>query len=332
MAAIEGRPVGILGTGMRVPEMILTNADLEKIVDTSDSWIVERTGISERRIASETESNADLASAAALAALAGAGVSPEDVDMIVVGTNSPDRLFPGVGPTIQEMIGAKKAGAMDIQAGCPGALYGMGVAAGGIASGMWDKVLVVGSEVISRFVDWTDRNTCVLFGDGAAACLMGPWQPGMMKLTHADFKADGAKSDMIELPAGLAAEPASPSTVRDGRHFVKMKGNDVFRFVNREMPGYLQNFCEECGIGTGDVDWWIFHQANMRIVDSLVRRLELDGERAIVNIARYGNTCAASILLALHEGKEDGRICGGQKILMTIFGAGMTYGAILIES
>ncbi len=316
---------------MCVPENILTNADLEKMVDTSNRWIVERTGIYTRRVASGAESNADLGAVASRAALADAGVSPGDVDMIVVGTNSPDKLFPGVGPTIQGMIGAGRAGAMDVQAGCPGALYAMGVAAGGIASGIWEKVLVVGSEVISRLVDWTDRNTCVLFGDGAGACLMGPWQPGMMKLTHADFKADGRKGDMIELPAGLAAEPASLATVRDKRHFVKMKGNDIFKFVNREMPGYLQNFCADCGIGTKDVDWWIFHQANMRIIDSLMRRLDLPKERAILNVDRYGNTCAASILLALQEGKEDGRIREGQKILLTIFGAGMTYGAILIN-
>ena len=302
------------------------------MVETNDRWIVERTGIRARHVASESESNADLGAAASRAALADANVSPEEVDMIIVGTNSPDKLFPGVGPTIQGMIGAKRAGAMDIQAGCPGALYAMGVAAGGIASGIWEKVLVVGSEVISRLVDWTDRNTCVLFGDGAGACVMGVWRPGMMKLTHADFKADGEKGDMIELPAGLAAEPASQTTLREKRHFVKMKGNEVFKFVNREMPGYLRDFCTDCGIGTKDVDWWIFHQANMRIIDSLVRRMDLPGERAILNVDRYGNTCAASILLALHEGKEDGRIREGQKILMTIFGAGMTYGAILIES
>ena len=332
MIEIKGRPVGILGTGMSIPKKVVTNADLEKMVETNDEWIVERTGIHTRYVVSGEESNAGLSAEAARGALADAKLTPQDVDMIMVGTNSPDTLFPGVGPLVQGLIGADRAGGMDVQAGCPGGLYAMAAAAGGIASGIWDHVVVVGSEAMSRIIDWSDRNTCVIFGDGAGACTMGPWQPGMIKMSHVDLKADGTKGDYVYLPAGLAAEPASEDTVREHRHFLKMQGNDVFKFVNREIPGYLENFCGSCGITTGDVDWWIFHQANIRILEGVFRRMDVPMERAVINLDKYGNTSAASIMIGLHEARADGRIRSGQKIVMTSFGAGMTYGAALLES
>jgi 3-oxoacyl-[acyl-carrier-protein] synthase-3 len=327
-----GRPVGILGTGAYIPKKVLTNADLERMVDTTDEWIVERSGIRERHVISGDESNASMAAAASIGAIADAGLHASDVGMVMVGTNSPDTLLPGVGPTVQSMIGAEGAGGMDIQAGCPGALYGMVAASGGIASGIWDNVLVVGSEAISRLVDWTHRSTCVLFGDGAGACLMGEWRPGTIRVTHADVAADGSERDLITLPAGMAAEPASEETVRLRRHFVRMKGADVFKFVNRKIPGYLENFCESCGITTHDVDWWIFHQANVRIIDGVARRMGVPMERFAMNVDRYGNTSAASIMIALHESRAGGRIAPGQRVLMCSFGAGMTYGAVLMES
>jgi 3-oxoacyl-[acyl-carrier-protein] synthase-3 len=327
-----GRPVGILGTGVYIPEKVITNFDLEKMVDTSNEWIVERSGIKTRHVVSGDESNVSITTEASLAAIRDAGIDAHDVDMVMVGTNSPDRLLPGVGPIVQFKIGAPHAGGMDIQAGCPGALYGMVAAAGGIASGVWDNVVVAGSEALSRLVDWTHRSTCVLFGDGAGACVMGSWRPGVLKVTHADLAADGSACEMITLPAGLAAEPATEETVINRRHFIKMDGADVFKFVNRKIPGYLENFCESCGITTQDVDWWIFHQANRRILESVARRMDVPIEKFVINVDKYGNTSAASIMIGLHEAREGGVIGSGQKILMCSFGAGMTYGALLMES
>lgn len=332
MAEITGRPVGILGTGMCVPKKILTNADLEKIVDTNDEWITSHTGIHARRVISEGESNASLSAGASRMAMDDAGITPDDLDMVIVGTNSPDTLFPGMGPVVQGMLGATHAGGMDVQAGCPGGLYAMAAAAGGIASGIWNNVAVVGSEAMSPIIDWSDRNTCVIFGDGAGACVMGQWKPGMMRLTHVDLKADGTKSEYVIFPAGLSAEPATEETVRNKRHFLKMQGHDVYKFVNKEIPSYLENFCVNCGITAGDVDWWIFHQANIRILEGVFKRMNVPMERAVINLDRFGNTSAASIMIGLHEACADGRIQKGQKIVMTSFGAGMTYGAALIEA
>ncbi|MDR1581022.1 MAG: ketoacyl-ACP synthase III [Synergistaceae bacterium] len=332
MAAIEGRPVGILGTGSYLPKKILSNFDMEKIVDTSDEWIVERSGIRERRVISGDESNASMSAAASLEAIEDAGVAPDDIDMVIVGTNSPDRLLPGVGPTVQAMIGASNCGGMDLQAGCPGALYGAVAAAGGVASGIWKNVVVIGSEAISRLVDWKHRSTCVLFGDGAGASVVGEYREGSLKITHADLAADGEQSELITLPAGLAAEPATEATVRDRKHFIKMNGAEVFKFVNRKIPRYLENFCANCGIKTAEVDWWIFHQANVRILDGIARRMEIPMEKFVINVDKYGNTSAASVMIGLHEARTDGRIKPGQRVMMCSFGAGMTYGAMLMES
>jgi len=332
LAAIEGIPVGILGTGSYLPGKKLTNFDLERMVDTSDEWIVERSGIRERYVISEGESNVTLAERASNNALDDAGIEADDVDMVMVGTNSPDRLLPGVGPTLQSKLGATGAGGMDIQAGCPGALYGMVAAAGGIASGIWNYVVVAGSEAMSRLLDWTHRSTCVLFGDGAGACIMGKWRPGSIRVTHADLAAEGSACEMITLPAGLAAEPATEETVRNRRHFIKMNGPEVFKFANRKIPEYLENFCESCGINTKDVDCWIFHQANLRILEGVARRMNVPLEKFMVNIDKYGNTSAASVMIGLHEAREGGRISPGERVMMCSFGAGMTYGAILMES
>jgi 3-oxoacyl-[acyl-carrier-protein] synthase-3 len=327
-----GKPVGILGTGSYLPKKILTNFDMEKIVDTSDEWIVERSGIRERRVISGGESNASMSAEAAREAIKDAGLAPCDIDMVIVGTNSPDRLLPGVGPTVQALIGAARCGGMDVQAGCPGALYGAVAAAGGIASGIWKNAVVVGSEAISRLVDWKHRSTCVLFGDGAGACVIGEARGDSIRITHADLRADGEQRELITLPAGLAAEPATEETVRDGRHFIKMNGAEVFKFVNRKIPGYLENFCAGCGIKTTDVDWWIFHQANIRILEGLARRMDVPMEKFVINVDKYGNTSAASIIIGLHEARADGRIKPGERVLVCSFGAGMTYGAMLLES
>lgn len=332
MTRFTGIPVSILGTGLSVPEKHLTNADLEKMVDTTNQWILERTGISERRIAEGKETTSTLSYAASLQALCDSKIAAKDLDMVIVGTNSPDTLFPGVAARVQGLLGAINAGAMDIQAGCPGAVYAMTVAAAGIQAGLWKNVLVIGAEVFSPFVDWSDRNTCVLFGDGAGACVLSSSAPGKLRMTAADLKADGTKPDYIELPAGASARPASADTIANGEHFVKMKGSEVFKFVNKEIPPYLRDFCEKCALSPQDIDWWILHQANERMIESIMRRLSLPVERALMNLGRYGNTCAATVMLLLHEIIAEGRIQPGQRAILSSFGAGMTWGAVLLEA
>ncbi|GAB6280452.1 MAG: ketoacyl-ACP synthase III [Thermovirga sp.] len=323
-------PVAILGTGMYVPERILTNEDLSKMVDTSDEWITERTGIKERHIASEGEVTSHFAAKAGIEALKAAGVAPEELDMIIVGTNSPDMLFPGVGPMVQDIIGAPKAGACDVQAGCTGCVYAMFIASAGIGSGLWNKVLVIGAESLSRIVDWRDRNTCVLFGDGAGAVVLGA-SSGKNAILGAELHADGSKRDYIAFPGGLAARPATHESVDAGEHFVQMKGNEVFKYVNKIIPPFIKDQCEEAGLDVADIDAWIFHQANLRIIEGVLKRLGVPEEKAIVNLQKYGNTSAASIFLALHEGIVEGRITSGDKVMLISFGAGMTYGSIILE-
>ena len=323
-------PVVLLGTGMSVPTRVVTNRDLEKMVETSDEWIVERTGIRERRIASMGELTSDLAAAAAMEALDAASVLPEELDMIIVGTNSPDRLFPGVGPIVQARIGASKAGACDLQAGCTGCVYGLMLASAGIRAGFWKKVLVIGAEVLSRIVDWKDRNTCVLFGDGAGAALLGVGE-GEDAVLAAEVHADGSLDDYIELPGGLVAHPATVETVEQGLHFVKMKGNEVFKYVNKVIPPFVRDLCSQAGLDVREIDAWVFHQANHRIIEGVLRRLEIPLDKAVVNLQKYGNTSAASVFLALHEGMAEGKISKGDKVMLVSFGAGMTYGAMIIR-
>lgn len=332
MTRFTGVPISILGTGLSVPEKHLTNADLEKMVDTTNEWILERTGISERRIAEGEETTSSLSYSASLQALSNSEMAATDLDMIVVGTLTPDTLFPSVAARVQGMLGATNAGAMDIEAGCPSAVYAMTVAAAGIQAGLWKNVLVIGADVISPLIDWSDRNTCVLFGDGAGACILSSSRPGKIRITAADLKADGTKSDYIELLAGGSARPVSAETVANGEHFVKMKGSEVFKFVNKEIPPYLKGFCEQCGLAPEDIDWWILHQANERMIESIMRRLSLPTEKAVMNLGCYGNTCAATVMLLLHEMVAEGRIQPGQKAVLSSFGAGMTWGAVLLEA
>lgn len=326
-----GRKVALLGTGVALPNRILTNDDLSHMVDTSDAWIQERTGIRVRHIAEPGELTSDFAAKAAERALLAAGVDAQSIDMILVGTNSPDTLFPGVGPKVQSLIGASKAGACDIQAGCTGSVYGLSMAVTGIASGLWDHVVVIGAEVLSPLLDWEDRNTCVLFGDGAGAVVLGPAPEGRRGFLSAGLRAEGEFSDLITLPAGLAQRPASAETLASREHFVQMKGNDVFKFVNRKLPSFLKEFLEESGLEASDVSQWIFHQANLRIIDGVLRRLGVDPARAYTNLDHTGNTSAASVFIALHEALEQGVLNQGELVVMTSFGAGMTYGAIAFE-
>lgn len=329
MSSTLKMPIKILGTGKYVPNKVMTNLDLENIVDTTDEWITTRTGIKERRI-SEGELTSDLAYKAALEAIKDAGISAEEIDMIIVATNSPDTLFPGVAPKVQGLLGAESAGACDIQSGCTGCIYALSMAFAGVGSGMWNNVLVIGAEVLSKLIDWTDRNTCVLFGDGAGAMVISGGEGGGYLLAS-ELRSDGSKSDLIKLPGGLVEKPASHETVDNREHFVQMKGNEVFKFVNRVLPSFLDEVCEKANLTPEDIDWWIFHQANMRIIEGVLKRTKQPQEKAIINLDKYGNTSAASVFLAFHDALKDGRIKKGDTVLMTSFGAGMTYGAVIFS-
>lgn len=332
MAFFQGTPVSLWGSGMYVPEKVLTNDDLSKLVETSDEWIRDRTGIQRRHIAAEGELTSTVAEKAARAALDDAGVDPSELDMIIVATNSPDTLFPGVGPKVQGLLGALNAGAFDVQSGCTSGVYSMAVAAGGIASGMWKRVLVIGAEVLSPLIDWTDRNTCVLFGDGAGAVVLGPSREGEGKFISAELRSDGTKHEQITLPGGMVQHPASAETVKNKLHYVAMKGNDVFKFVNRTIPPFLRDYCGASRFSPEDIDWWFFHQANQRIIERSAERLGISPDKVILNIAEYGNTSAASLFIALSEFLREKRLRKGEKLLFTAFGAGMTYGGIIYEA
>ena len=332
MAIFQGIPVSLWGSGMYVPEKVLTNDDLSKLVETSDEWIRDRTGIQRRHIAAEGELTSSVAEKAARAALDDAGVDPSELDMIIVATNSPDTLFPGVGPKVQGLLGALNAGAFDVQSGCTSGVYAMALAAGGIASGLWKRVLVIGAEVLSPLIDWTDRNTCVLFGDGAGAVLLGPSREGEGRFLSAELRCDGTKHEQITLPGGVVEHPATCETVKNKLHYVAMKGNDVFKFVNRTIPPFLRDYCGASGFSPEDIDWWFFHQANQRIIERSAERLGISPDKVILNIAEYGNTSAASLFIALSEFLREKRLRKGEKLLFTAFGAGMTYGGILYEA
>jgi 3-oxoacyl-[acyl-carrier-protein] synthase-3 len=332
MGFFSGVPVSIKGTGMYVPEKVLTNHDLSNMVETSDEWIRERTGICRRHIAGDGELTSSVAEKAALSALENSGTAPHDLDMIIVATNSPDTLFPGVAPKVQGIIGADHAGAFDVQSGCTSGVYAISLAAGGIASGLWKKVLVIGAEVLSPIIDWTDRNTCILFGDGAGAMVLGMSEGEEGRFISSDLRSDGTKHDQITFAGGLVEHPASAETLEKKLHFVNMKGNDVFRFVNRIIPPFLHQFCLDSGMKPEDIAWWFFHQANQRIIERAAERLGISPEKVVINIDEYGNTSAASVFIALHEFLGAGRIQKGDKLLFTAFGAGMTYGGIIYEA
>ncbi|MBP9975855.1 MAG: ketoacyl-ACP synthase III [Synergistaceae bacterium] len=316
-----GRSAKILGTSKYIPEKIMTNKDFEKIVETNDQWIVERTGIRKRHFALDGEKCSDLAYRAALLALEDSGLTADQIDMILVGNNSPDTVFPSVSCKVQGRLGAVNAGAIDIQAGCTGSLTALTVAASGISSGIWDKVLVIGAEVFRDIIDWTDRGTCILFGDGAGACVIGV-SDSEGGFTSTRLLADGTGHEMIRLES-------------DEDHImpiVKMKGNEVFKFVNTVMPKFIKGFCEESGVTPEDIDFWIFHQANTRIIDGVFKRLHVSQEKTLINLPEYGNTSAASLMITLHEAMEAGRIKSGDKVCFVAFGAGMTLGVLLYEA
>ncbi|MFZ5643361.1 MAG: beta-ketoacyl-ACP synthase III [Bacillota bacterium] len=326
----SGIRAGIIGIGSYVPERVLTNKELEEMVDTSDEWIVSRTGIRERRIADPEQATSDLACEAAKAALKDAGITPRDVDLIIVATNTPDCLFPAAACIVQDKLGASNAGAFDILAGCTGFIYSLSVASQFIVSGMYKHVLVIGAETLSRILDWDDRNTCVLFGDGAGAAVLGP-VPDEYGLLHTRLGADGSGGQHLYIPAGGSRMPASRETVDNKLHFVRMNGREVFKFAVRACGDGSLEALEAAGLTLKDVDFLIPHQANIRIIEAAAKRLDLPREKVLVNVDRFGNTSTASIPMALEEAVEKGWIRDGDNIVMTAFGAGLTWAVAVMR-
>jgi len=321
----------ILGTGAAVPKKVLTNADLEKLVETSDEWITSRTGIRERHIVSEGEHFSDLCTRAGELALKRAHVKPEDVDMILVGTISGDMPFPATSCLVQRNLGATRAAASDVGAACVGFLYALHLADGLIQAGKAQNVLVIGGEILSRYVDWTDRNTCVLFGDGAGAVLLQATK-GDHGILGSMMKSNGAYHDFICMPGGGSDHPANdPKSIEARLPFIKMKGNETFKVAVKAMADVSTELLTEQGFTQEQVSLFIPHQANLRIIDAVGERLKIDASKVYKNVDRYGNTSAASIPIALDECVREGRIHDGDMVLLTAFGAGLVWGSVLLR-
>ncbi|MEC0128778.1 MULTISPECIES: beta-ketoacyl-ACP synthase III [Paenibacillus] len=323
------RPVGVIGTGKYVPEKILTNSDLEKMVDTNDEWIVSRTGIKERHIAAPDQATSDLAYEAAIKALESAGMTGSDLDLIIVATITPDSSFPSTACILQDKLGAKGAAAFDLSAACSGFVYGLATATSFIQSGMYNNALVIGADCLSRITDYTDRNTCVLFGDGAGAVIVGEVPEGR-GFKSFDLGAEGAGGSLLQMEGGGSRLPASVETVENKKHYIYMNGREVFKFAVRVMGTATVEVLRKAGLERTDVDLFVPHQANIRIIQSAMQRLELPEEKVVVNVDKYANTSAASIPLALVEAAEEGRMKAGDTVLMVGFGGGLTWGASVL--
>ncbi|GIO10789.1 3-oxoacyl-[acyl-carrier-protein] synthase 3 [Cohnella xylanilytica] len=326
---MNGIPVGILGTGKYNPERRLTNQELETMVDTNDEWIVTRTGIRERRIAAAHEATSDLAYEASLKALEAAGITADQLDLIIVATITPDMFFPSTACIVQEKLGAKNAAAFDLSAACSGFIYGLANASGFIAMGTYKYVLVVGADTLSRITDYTDRNTCVLFGDGAGAVVLGAVPEGR---GFKSFKlgADGAGGELLCIRGGGSRLPSSAQTIEGKHHFLYMNGRDVFKFAVRVMGSAAEEALAMAGMDKENIDLLIPHQANIRIIQSALERLSLSEDKCMINVDRYGNMSAASIPVALAEAVEEGRLKEGDRLVMVGFGGGLTWGASVL--
>nr|WP_279380582.1 ketoacyl-ACP synthase III [Caldicoprobacter guelmensis] len=321
---------GIIATGSYVPEKVITNHDLEKMVDTSDEWIVTRTGIRERRIADQNTATSDLATIAAQRALENAHLSAQDIDMIIVATVTPDMHFPSTACLVQRNIGAVNAAAFDLEAACAGFLYGIVVANQFIATGLYRNVMVIGAECLSKFVNWKDRNTCVLFGDGAGAVIVSRVEEGYGFLSQI-LGADGSGAELLMLEAGGSRRPPSFETVEREMHYIHMEGSEVFKFAVRIMATMAEEAVQRAGLTKEQVDFLIPHQANIRIIEAARKRLELPEDKVYINLDRYGNMSAASIPVALDEAVRLGRIKKGDNIVMVGFGGGLTWGACAMK-
>ncbi len=324
------RNVGIIGMGSYAPPKVLTNSDLEKIVDTTDEWIVTRTGITERRIVEDGMVASDLAVEAAKRALDSAGLAPGDLDLIICATITGDMPFPSTACIVQDKLGLTGIPAFDLQAGCSGWVYSLATGAQFVRSGTYNNVLIIGVDVLTSVTDWSDRATCVLFGDAAGAAVLGPVPEGMGVLaTH--LGADGSGGDLLKIDAGGSKLRTTEQTVRDGLHSIKMEGREVFKFAVKIQGEAVVKVLEGCGLVPDDVDLFVPHQANIRIIESAVQRLKLPPEKVFINVDKYGNTSAASIPLALDEAYRSGRIKQGDTVVTVGFGAGLTWAAAAIK-
>ncbi len=317
----------IKSTGAYVPKKVLTNHDLEKMVDTSDEWIITRTGIKERRVASEDQATSDLAVEASHAALENAGLKVKDIDLIIVATSTPDTIFPSTACWVQKRLGADHIPAFDISVGCTGFLYGMILAEGLILNGTSKRILLIGGELLTKVTDFKDRNTCVLFGDAAGAVVLeeADDESGMLSFY---WKADGKLGNLLYLPAGGTRIPATPESVAERLHYLKMKGNDVFKHAVKRMGEAALEALKLAGLKKEDIDYFIPHQANIRIIEATGRRLKVPPEKVYSNIHKYGNVSVASIPISLHELWEEGKLKKGNIVLMDAFGAGFTWAAV----
>ena len=326
----QGRTCSITGVGAYVPERVLTNAELEKLVDTSDEWITTRTGIKERRMAAKDEFTSDMAAKAAQRAMKMAGVTASQIDLIIVATITPDMPFPATACFVQQKIGAKRAAAFDLEAACSGFIYGLEIGQQFVMSRTYDTVLVIGAEKLSAITDWQDRNTCVLFGDGAGAAVLQNRENSHGLLT-AVMGADGGKANLLFMPAGGSRCPASKDSVDARMHFLRMEGKETFKNAVQAMCSAAQEVLRRCELDITKIKCVIPHQANRRIIDAVGNRLGATPEQMFINVHRYGNTSAASVAIALDEAVASGKIRRGDLILLVVFGAGLTWGAAVIE-
>ncbi len=320
----------ITGWGMYAPSRIMSNRDLEKLVDTSDEWIVSRTGIRERRIAADHETTTTLSVNASRDALAVAGMDPDELDLVIVATCSPDYYMPATGVLVAHELGAKRAAGFDLMAACSGFVFSLATASAYVRSGMYRNVLVVGVELLSRFLDYTDRNTCVLFGDGAGAVILSA-ADGPGGLLGLDMYSDGSGKEGIIFPAGGSACPTTAQTIAEGGQFVHMAGKEVYKYATRQLAESSRAALRSAGLAVDDIDQFLFHQANLRIIESVQNAVGIPADKTYLNIERYGNTSAASVPMALVEAIADGHVQPGDRLLMAAFGAGYTAGAAVFE-
>lgn len=320
----------IIGTGSAAPARVLTNADLEKMVNTTGEWIVSRTGIRERRVAAPDEATSDFAVAAARPALAMAGIAPKDVEVIIVATATPDMIFPATACVVQARLGAERAAAFDILAACSGYLYALKVADGLLRTGAYRNALIIGAETLSKALDFTDRNTCVIFGDAAGASVLVP-RAGDRGVLSTHIYADGASGELIQIPAGGSRRPATAETVANREHYIKMRGNETYKIAVRRMEEVVLECLEANRVRPGDIDVVVPHQANLRIIEAVMSRLGVPMEKVVLTIEQYGNTSAACIPMALDLAVRDGRVKPGHLVLMVAFGGGLTWGAGLMR-
>lgn len=326
----QNQRASITGIGSYLPDKVLTNYDLEKMVDTSDDWIIQRTGIKERRIVENGQITSDLATQASLRAMEDAGVSPNDLDLIITSTITPDHIFPSTSCYIQQKIGASRASAFDILAACAGFIYALSIGQSFVNSGAMETVLVVGAECLSKITDYTDRTTCVLFGDGAGAVIIQKSR-AKHEILSTSLAADGSQADVLIMPGGGSKTPASMESVQQRTHYIQFKGKEVFKLAINNITNLILETVKKNGLSLEDIDLIIPHQSNLRIIEATMEKLGLPMEKAFVNIDKYGNTSSASIPIAIDEARKEGRLSKGDIVVLVAFGGGLTWGSSIIR-